>query len=155
MNPNEYPSPEPWEAAVDRALKQLPERQAPAALMPAVMARVHARATGKWYWRSWWQWPVWLRAGSAVLLVALWVLLPLLGGHFWETSVSPFLYRWTSIAQTVLGSLAGTLDAVFRAKSGFGQEALRWFFVSVSLLLLAMYFTCVGVGTVVYHTVRK
>jgi hypothetical protein len=155
MNPDKHQSLDNWEASLGRALKNLPERQAPAALMTNVMARVRARAAERWYQRSWWQWPVWLRAAAAVLLLALLVLLPLLGGHFWETSASPLLSRWIGAAQTVLGALASVLDAVFRTKLGFGQEALRWVFVSASLLLLAMYLTCIGVGTVVYRTVRK
>jgi hypothetical protein len=155
MNLDKHPSPENWEAALGRALKNLPERQAPAMLMTNVMAQVHARAAQSRQQRSWWQWPVALRVASAVLLFTLLALLSWLGGHFWETSASPLLNRWLGVTQTVLGSLAGTVDVVCRTKPGFGPEAIRWACVSASLLLLAMYFTCVGVGTFVYRTIRR
>jgi hypothetical protein len=155
MNPGQNHSPEKWEAALHRALKNLPERQAPAALMTKVMAQIQPPAAQPRYRGSWWQWPLALRAASGVTLIALLAVLVLGGGHFWETSASPLLNRWVEIGQTIMSSLASGMAAVFRVQPDFGSGTLRLAFVAASLLLLAMYLTCVGIGTFVYRTVRK
>jgi hypothetical protein len=155
MNPDNNPTPEQWETALDRALKKLPECQAPAALMPAVMKQIRARAVEPQSQRSWWQWPLALRIASGVALTVLLAGLVLFGGHFWETSASPLLNRSIEVAQTITGSLAGGMAAVFRVQPDFGTGTLRLAFVAVGLLLLVMYLTCIGIGTFVYKTVRK
>jgi hypothetical protein len=156
MNSNPPPTPDNWEAALGRALKNLPERQAPSALLPSVMAQIQAREALQCPPdRSWWRWPLWLRVASAAGFIALLALLFLLGGHFWENSVIPLLHHWTAAAQAVLTSLASAAEAVFRTGAGTGRALLRWIFVFFSLLLLASYFTCIGVGTFIYRTIRK
>jgi hypothetical protein len=152
MNPNYEKQ---LEAEISRQLKNLPELRAPESLVPGVLAAVERRSSRPWYRCSWWQWPVTLRVASAIALFALLAWLPLVGGHLWETSLNPVLSRWFGVAQTIAGSLASSLIAVFRVKSGFGPETLRLVFLSASLWLLVMYFTCVGVGTFVYRTVRR
>jgi hypothetical protein len=155
MHHDQHPSPERWEAALERALKNLPELEAPPTLMTNVMAQIRARAAQPWYRQTWWRWPMLLRVASAVAVLALLVLLPWFGGHCWETSVSPWLNRWHDVAQTVLGSLANAGEAMFHTWSGFGPGMLRWVLPFISLLLLAMYLACVGIGTFVYRTVRR
>jgi hypothetical protein len=155
MNPDDNQSPEQWEAALDRALKKLPDRQAPAALMPAVMKQIRASAIEAQPPRSWWQWPLALRIASTAALITLLAGLVLFGGHFWENSASPLLNRSIEVGQTIMGSLANGMAAVFRVQPDFGTGTLRLAFVAVGLLLLAMYLTCIGIGTFVYKTVRK
>jgi hypothetical protein len=155
MNSDKQPAPQDWEAALGRALKNLPERPAPDTLMPNVMARIRARAAQPWYRQSWWHWPAALRVASATVACAVLALLPLAGGHFWETSASPLLNRWLDVAQTVQRALVIAADAVFPASWSLGPETLRWLIVFAGLLLTAMYLTCIGIGTVVYRTVRK
>jgi hypothetical protein len=156
MSSNPHQPPENWEAALGRALKNLPERPAPAALLPSVMAQIRAREAAQLAPdRSWWRWPLWLRVASAVAFIALMALLVCLGGHFWENSLLPLLQHWSATAQTVLASLGSAAEAIFRTGSGSGQAMLRWVFVGFSLILLATYFTCIGLGTFIYRTVRK
>jgi hypothetical protein len=61
------------EHLVDRKLKALPARRAPATLLPSVMRAVQAAAVRPWYVRPWSTWPGgWQVAsvGALVLLVA-------------------------------------------------------------------------------------
>jgi len=156
MNSNLPRSPESWEAALSRALKHLPDRPAPVALLAAVMAQIRLREALQFPPdHSWWRWPLWLRVASAVGLAALLTALALLGGHLWQNSVNPQLHQWTAAGQTVLTSLASAVEAIFRIQPGTGHTLLRWIVVSGSLLLLATYFTCVGLGTFIYRTVRR
>ena len=155
MNPHENKSPQPWEAALNRALKNLPERQAPGTLMPNVMRQIHARAVAPQSQGSWWQWPLALRVASGVALAALLAGLAWGGGHFWEANASPLLNRSIEVAQTIMGSLAGGMAAIFRVQPDFGAGMQRPIFLAAGLLLLAMYLSCVGIGTFVYRTVRK
>lgn len=59
------------EDRVDRALKQLPPVRAPHTLLPRVMSVVHAWARRPWYERSWFTWPLALRAASIALFASL------------------------------------------------------------------------------------
>jgi hypothetical protein len=45
------------EAWADRALKQLPERRAPAQFAPKVLAAIRKRQALPWYRRPWLTWP--------------------------------------------------------------------------------------------------
>ena len=158
MNLNSKPPqpPENWEAALSRALKQLPERPAPAALLPSVMAQIRTRESGQLAPdRSWWQWPLWLRVVSAVGFAVVLALLFQYSDACWQESVKPWLQQWSVAGQTVLTSLAGATEAIFRTRTGSGLEVLRWVVLGLSLVLLAMYFACIGVGTFIYRTVRN
>jgi hypothetical protein len=59
------------EAHVDRALRDLPWRQAPGTLLPRVMAAVHAWGARPWYERAWVTWPLQWQALSGAFLAAL------------------------------------------------------------------------------------
>src|SRR5437764_13255978 len=59
------------ELQIDRQLKGLPELDAPAGLVPRVMAALAARAALPWYRQSWSQWPVAMRWSSFAALLAL------------------------------------------------------------------------------------
>ena len=59
------------ETLIDRRLKALPGRRAPASLLPAVMAAVRLAAARPWYARPWASWPAGWKAASVVALVVL------------------------------------------------------------------------------------
>ncbi len=141
-----------WDNALDRALKNLPEKPAPATLIPLVMSRIKAPIEGRWHRRLWWQWPFWLRATSGVLLPALIVGLLSLWSRYYETEMSPAVDRGINVCQTVFYSLASALGGI---PFQFDGEFCRIVFLTASLLLLGMYLTCIGVGTFIYRTVRR
>ncbi len=143
---------ENWDKALERALKNLPERPAPAGLIPQVMSRVNARFEERWYQRVWWRWPLWLRATSTLLLLVLTVWLPSLGTRYFETKVSPALDHAIDFCWRVFGSFASALGGI---PFSFDGEACRIVFLIAGLLLLGMYLTCIGVGTFIYRTVRR
>lgn len=120
-------APEPPEdPALHAALRDLPERPAPATLIPAVMAMVQARAALQA--RSWWRrpvtyWPVaarWAFALTAVtLLGGLLVGLQLLGPELqstaaWETLAGmgdKFAAAWDA-GRTVVNALGVALGSI-------------------------------------------
>jgi len=46
-----------WETELAQELRKLPDREAPATLIPRVMAALQARVRLPWWRRTWWQWP--------------------------------------------------------------------------------------------------
>ena len=143
---------ENWDKALDRALKNLPEQPAPAGLIPFVISQLNARIEEKWYQRLWWRWPLWLRATSSILSLSLTVWLLLLGSRYYETSMIPALDRGINVCKTVFSSVASALGGI---PCGFDSEVCRIVFLAAGLLLLVMYLTCIGVGTIIYRTVRR
>jgi hypothetical protein len=143
---------EDWDKALDLALKNLPERPAPAGLVAQVMSRVNANATMKWSRHLWWRWPLWLRLPAGILLPALIVWLSVLGTRFYETSMSPALSRCVDICRTVFESMTEAFTGI---QFGFDGDTYRIIFFAVSLFMLGMYLTCIGVGTFIYRTVRR
>lgn len=143
---------ENWDKALDRALKNLPERPAPADLVSQVMSHVNTNATVKWSRHLWWRWPLWLRLPVGILLPALIVWISLLGTRFYETRLSPALSRSADICRTVLGSMTEAFTGI---QFSFDGDTYRIIFCAVSLLMLGTYLTCIGVGTFIYRTVRR
>ena len=59
------------EAEIARELKGLPQLPAPHTLASRVMLAIEGRANVAWYRQPWQTWPVALRMGSLVILLAL------------------------------------------------------------------------------------
>jgi len=143
---------ENWDKALNHALKNLPERPAPADLLPQVMARINEGAVEKQNQRLWRLWPLWLRVTVSASSVALMVWLSLLGTRFYEAGLSPALSRIADICRTVFVSLAGSLGGIPFVIDG---EVFRILLMIATLYFLGMYLTCIGVGTFIYRTVRR
>jgi hypothetical protein len=152
MKSDQQQSPENWDAVLQRALKNLPERPAPVTLMPRVMAQVQVRAAEKLHQRLWRRRMFWVRATASAMLLATAASLSWLGGKLYETNISPVLDCCVAICRTVFGALAGSLIG---NSFSFSTEAYHFTLIAAGLLLLAMYVTCVGVGSFVYRVVRR
>jgi hypothetical protein len=152
MDRKQHQSSENWDAALERALKSLAERQAPATLLPRVMAQVHVRTAEKWDPQPWRRWTFWAWTTTSMLMISLAAWLLWLGGKFYEAKISPALDYGLGICRTVLGALAGSLIG---SNFGVGSETYHFTLLAAALLLLAMYVTCVGVGSFVYRVVRR
>lgn len=142
---------EGWENLLDRKLRSLPDRRAPATLVPRVMAAVRARAERRWYRRAWRDWPpicqvLSLLAFSGVLGLATWAGLHGGGGEWvaglrgevevWRETVAPFealVSGLASAAASVLGSVH------------------RGVWLGAAAICVVMYLSCVGFGTVFYQ----
>jgi hypothetical protein len=152
MNSNQHRSPESWDTVLGQAIKNLPDRPVPSTLLPQVMTQVNARAAEKDRRPLGDRRNLWARASASVLLfiVAVWV--SWFGFGFYETQVSPLLDHGLGIGRTVFSAFAGSL---LGSKFGSGIEAYRLALMGAGLLILAMYATCVCVGSLVYRVVRR
>src|SRR5438445_13017293 len=70
MNTNRHES-RGLEAWADRALKGLPELEAPATLARRVLAEIERRERAPWYRQSWQMWPIPVRAAAFMTLACL------------------------------------------------------------------------------------
>jgi len=149
---NQNKSMENWNKQLDLALKNLPERFAPADFMLQVMAKIQSQDAKKLKKQSWRQYPLWLRIASTSSVAVLIVLLSVMGIRLYETNVIPALSLFVQLFKTVLSALAGVL---LENKTVFGIELFQYILPAISFLILGMYLTCIGAGTFLYRTVRR
>ena len=103
------------EALIDRELKALPELQAPASLLPRVLAVIRPQVALPWYRRAWQSWPFGLQVASFAVLSVLFGWLCFAG---WEVSQ---VVSVSEAAQTIrqwlgaLGAVGNTLAVVLQA----------------------------------------
>lgn len=151
MNTPSTPPERRWETELDRRLKNLPDRPAPAGLAPRVMAAIRAQAALPWYRRTWWQWPLLAQVLSLLWFSGLlggltWVCLHggrgelpgVVGGQVME-SLAVFAPLW-SLVTAMLEALALVLKQV---------PLLAW--VGVIGFFAVMYLSCIGLGTALYR----
>lgn len=141
-----------WQEHLDRALKNLPEKTAPSNLIPNVMAEIRTGETGISLIRPFPYGHSELRFSAVILALSLAAYLSFIGGRIYENAVAPALRFASSICRTVLGSLADILGEI---PFGIGDEVPRFLFPVLICVMLAMYLTCIGVGTFIYRTVRR
>jgi hypothetical protein len=152
MNPPPTPPEESrWAAELDRRLKDLPDRRAPATLAPRVMAAVRARAASPWYRRTWWQWPA-LAQGLSLLVFSA-----LLGGLTWvclhagrdelASSVGSYLTEGFAVFAPLWSLLATLVEAFVLVLKQV--PLLAW--AGVAAFFSVMYLSCIGLGTALYR----
>jgi hypothetical protein len=148
MNSDQHRSLDKWDAEFRRALKNLPEKPAPSELLPRVMGQVRVRAAEKWHGRL----RLWICAPASVLLISIAAWLSWLGGNFYEDSIIPLLDHFSRTCQTIFSALTASLMG---NSFGLGAGAYHFALAGAGLLMLAMYATCVGIGSCVYRVVRR
>lgn len=141
-----------WQADLDRALKNLPEKTAPSNLLPNVMAEIRKREVGKGFRHSFHFGYSWLRASVAVFALSLITYLSFIGGRVYDNHIAPAVNLAGGTFRTLLGSLADLLSEIPFAA---GDEVLRFLIPGLIFVMLAMYLACIGVGTFIYRTVRR
>ncbi|MCC6231405.1 MAG: hypothetical protein IT580_02115 [Verrucomicrobiales bacterium] len=152
------PTPESeLEQAIDRELRALPERSAPATLMPRVLEAIARREALPWWRKAYtaWPWPARmmfvLGSGSlaAFLLYFAWGLgsglsLGALSAEAQEMAAQ------ADLAGGVLGALGGAVMTMARAATG--NSSLLW---GGAAVLGACYLTTFALGTACYRLVAQ
>ena len=142
--------PKDLEAFVHRALRDLPERPAPATLEQRVFAALAERSRAPWWQRGWHAWPLlprvaMLGAGTAAAIALGW--LALAGGHT-VAGFSPVAWAQQSAPWLLtIGSVVGTLvdaGAVF-------LRSVQSYLLGLVILMGAAYATAIGVGASLYR----
>lgn len=155
MNPSRHTSEGDWEAWLDRRLKELPDRPAPASLAPRVLAAVAARARRPWYRQPWFAWPRLAQVVSLVLLSGTLGSLTYALLHLGELAAAgegAASWRvWWAPVEALGTALALVLEAVELAACRVDGRV--W--VALGALATLMYLTCVGLGTVLYRLVAR
>jgi len=133
---------------VDRALKALPELQAPASLSVRVLAAINAREAVPWHRQAWSTW-------SQLAKVAILLLLgSLFGGICLGAYKLPHMASVHALKQQVLGAQA-VFNAIWQTASVLVNASARMLHnLQPGLLagciaaLILGYLLCVGLGTV-------
>ncbi|MBX3744228.1 MAG: hypothetical protein KF833_02875 [Verrucomicrobiae bacterium] len=150
------PSPEQeLEQAVDRALRALPERSAPATLMPRVRQAIAERQRLPWWRKSFQHWPGPARWMFLGLTTALAVLVLSAGwggsdgaGYRWMAQEALAVAGYLEVAAGVLGTLTNAGLAV----AGTLGPAWIW---GAAAVAGACYLTTLGLGTFCYRLVSQ
>lgn len=135
------------EAQVDRVLKRLPGREAPATLLPRVLQAVARQAALPWYRRPWITWPGALQGVSLAGLAALFAALCYAG---WQLPNLPALAEaargvreWFSAVNVA----ESTLAALGRAALYCAQHLGPLFIGGCVMAAVIGYACCIGFGT--------
>ena len=108
------------EAAINRALKRLPELKAPGTLVARVMERLERRKTAPWYRQDWQAWPLPIRVGGLAALVLLFGALCFAGAE------APHTRGFSLVLAQVHGWLLNA-TALGNAVQALGETALITF----------------------------
>jgi hypothetical protein len=133
----------PWEKRLHEELRNLPELEAPAGLIPSVMAAISKQASLAWYQRPAMTWPAPLRIALVVLSVCLFGLL-FLGLQFFMTG-SPETHFFNTIiakGETIVRALQAVVGAFLTVMRQYASPVM---FGAIAAAALA-YFTLLGLG---------
>ncbi len=139
------------EQLIHRELSKLPPRDAPATLIPRVLAQIQARARKHWWQCPWtyWPWPLKVLSlplflssavGAIVGLSMVWNLLAN------RVSLEPVSERFESVS-----SILDILTSLGNAVLMLGRAAGPQWLLTALLVPLTMYLACVGLGTLCYR----
>ena len=135
------------EAEVNRALKGLPDLEAPSTLARHVLATLEQRSAVAWYHRPWQFWPLALRVASLAVLLALfgglsfgaWQLEAMHGYDLFAQELA----RWFAPLLTVCSAIVAVLGALGTAVKQLGMPVLIG---GIAAMALA-WAMCLGLGT--------
>lgn len=135
------------ESLIHRKLKGLPEMDAPAGLVPSVLAKIQARAEKRWWQGAWWTWPIAARLAAIALLLGIMagiaVILPQLS---FELSI-PWLDRAFNLIAQIFDLGVTLLDSAFLVLGSI-NAFLLW---GVAAVVAITYVGFIGLGTLLYR----
>jgi hypothetical protein len=142
---------EDWEQQLHQELMDLPELEAPGTLIPGVLSRLNQPAPVAWHQRSWWEWPLSLRLGSAIMVSVVLGVLGWLSGSFADFGLGARVVGgWQQMAQTT-ALLTDMAERVLGSHAAFWRQHGQTLLMISALLCLATYLTCVAAGTALYR----
>lgn len=143
------------EHMIDRELRRLPERPAPATLIPRVMQAVAARRALPWWRKSFAHWPVPARilflAGSSSLAALLGYLIWGVSSGISVGALGAEIQAWTSGIE-MIRSVAETLGSAALILAKSTGPWLVWATIAVASV---SYLTTVGLGTVCWRLATR
>lgn len=148
MSPN---NPEKLEAAINRALRSIPDRKAPASLEGRVLAELGRLSALPWWRRSFAHWPLAARvvffAGSAVAAALVVNALMMVGlsnvAHDLAAGVGQRL-AWVSLARDVTAAIG------IKVRLVIGAIPALWLYVAAGTVALC-YATLAAIGAAAYR----
>ncbi len=142
---------EAWERELDRRCADLPNLEAPEALIPRVLERLRELDAAPWWHQAWWAWPrpvqvisVLMSALGVVMLSLMYVeVRDALAASYFQSAWREWLAAWEPVSRlmTTLGAAAGL---VMERLCGVAC-------IVVAVMCLCLYLSCVGLGTVLYR----
>jgi hypothetical protein len=147
-----------WEKRLHEELRKLPEMDAPASLVPNVMAVIRARQ--EMMARAWWQrpattWPLALQAALGAVALALFAMLVLAGHAVAPAVASPEEAGLVAQAGAKLGSLWNTSIALVNALGLVVQETLSPVLLAVIAGACFSYVALLGIGGALWRSVLQ
>ncbi len=141
----------PWEDALESALKSLPARRAPATLETRVLAAIAAQQARPWWRKGFAFWP------PALRFIFLGLTLAIAAGTAWAllqgTGTAPVAtagewignaFGWWSRARSLTG------DLIRLSADSLSSTAQFWILAAISLIALC-YATLIGTGAALYR----
>ena len=153
MNPPDHRPDAPWEAELDRQLKRLPDRRAPATLASRVLAAIEVGARLPWYRRTWWQWPPAIQGLSLLVASVLLGGLTWLGLHTGRVDLAATLVARSIACLAPLAPLWTALNTLAQAALLLVKQPTLLSWTLLAAFIGALYLSCVGFGTVLYRVI--
>jgi hypothetical protein len=142
----------PWEKRLHDELRKLPELEAPASLIPSVMAMISKQPSLAWYRRPATTWPPALRIALVVSSVCLFGLLFLAAQQFFAGSPETTFF-------TTLMAKGGTLFRTMETLLGACAAVMRQYAGPVMFGVIAVagfaYFSLLGLGGALWRVASQ
>lgn len=137
------------EQDLHRALRQLPDRPAPANLIARVQSAIAAQSALPWWQQSWFTWPRLAQFASALVAFALLAAFGFLPGFsaIELPAISLALAEWAA----PLEAIAGVMNSLLGAAAGMVGLTLPVFLAVLAGGLGLIYLGCIALGTVFYR----
>lgn len=144
------------EAWAEAALKQLPPRTAPPAMIPGVLRAIAEREARPWWRKSWMGWPVWFKVLflvlSAVVGLAMVRLCSVFAAEAVQTvSTSRTYVLGQKFLHTGFEMIGGVASYLWNSILGLPTPYL----IGLGLIVAFAYAACVGAGLAIHRLVRS